>query len=73
MLDDKLLPAPGSVIVVGIVGDELPVQAVKGAKVHGRAGTGVGVGMGADVVPRCRQAAEVGIKLREIHGTTPVG
>ncbi|MDQ7746905.1 ATP-binding protein [Hydrogenophaga pseudoflava] len=34
LLDDKLLPAPGSVIVVGIVGDELPVQAVKGAKVQ---------------------------------------
>lgn len=34
LLDDKYLPDGGAVVVVGIVGDELPVQAVKGAKVQ---------------------------------------
>ncbi|MFX1763417.1 hypothetical protein PWP93_12575 [Paraburkholderia sp. A1RI-2L] len=34
LLDSKYLPDEGSVVVVGVVGDELPVQAVKGAKVQ---------------------------------------
>lgn len=34
LLDGKFLPDQGSVVVVGVVGDELPVQAVKGAKVQ---------------------------------------
>jgi len=34
LLDDKYLPDEGAVVVVGIVGDELPVQAVKGSKVQ---------------------------------------
>lgn len=34
LLDSKHLPDEGVVVVVGVVGDELPVQAVKGAKVQ---------------------------------------